>query len=87
MSVFKMAQNEADPSEINYNDNDDDDYDDEPKKKLSAKGLLIIAGIICIILLVLAIAGWIFGISKNNGKMNINCADLIYGNSLESADI
>lgn len=59
MSVFKMADNQ--------NDNfDDDEYDEEPSRKISPKGIMILGGILIVLLLIAAISGWIFGISKNN---------------------
>lgn len=64
MSVFKMAQDETTGNSFDIDD--EDDYDDEPKRKLSSKGLLIIGGAALVVLLIAAIAGWIFGISKNN---------------------
>ena len=64
MSVFKMADEQAN----NNFDIEDDEYEDdeEPRRKLSPKGLIIIGGIVIVLLLVAAVSGWIFGISKNN---------------------
>lgn len=59
MSVFKMADNQKD----NF---DDDEYDEEPSRKISPKGIMILGGILIVLLLIAAISGWIFGISKNN---------------------
>jgi len=57
MSLFKMDPDQEDEYE------DDEEY--EEPRRLSGKGIMIIEGVIIAILLVAAIAGWVFGISKS----------------------
>lgn len=64
MSVFKMA--ESDNTTNIDMDYEDEEYDDEPRKKLSSKGLLVICAVVMVLLLIAAVSGWIFGISKSN---------------------
>lgn len=65
MSIFKMADTNTGTNHFDIDD-EDDDYDDEPRRKLSSKGLSIVCGVAMILLLIAAISGWIFGVSKNN---------------------
>lgn len=65
MSVFKMAEGNTDTNSFNIED-DEDEYDDRPRRKLSSKGLLVICAVVMVLLLIAAVSGWIFGISKNN---------------------
>lgn len=65
MSVFKMADANNDTTNIDMEDYEDE-YEDEPRRKLSSKGLLVISAVVMVILLIAAISGWIFGISKSN---------------------
>lgn len=71
MSVFRMDTEETPKNNVDFDDEDDDDYDDEPRRNLSGKGVTVIVGIIAVILLIAAVAGWIFGISKNNAYKKI----------------
>ena len=65
MSVFRMDTEEEPRNQFNIEDDDDDEYEDEPRR-LSGKGTTLIVAILAVIFLIAAIAGWIFGISKNN---------------------
>ena len=71
MSVFRMDTEETPKNNVDFEYEDDDDYDDEPRRNLSGKGVTVIVGIIAVILLIAAVAGWIFGISKNNAYKKI----------------
>ena len=71
MSVFRMDTDEEPRSKFDIEDDDDDDeYEDEPRR-LSGKGSTIIVGILAVVFLIAAVAGWIFGISKNNAYKKI----------------
>lgn len=70
MSVFKMNQEQTQESPLSKQEEpeieEDEEWDEEPKKKLSQKGLVIISGTAVVILLILAVVGWIMNFSKAN---------------------
>ena len=68
MSVFRMNTEETPTNQFDIED-DEDDYDDEPRRNPKAPVLVI--GILAVVFLIAAVAGWIFGISKNNAYKKI----------------
>lgn len=75
MSVFKMSEDElkSNTSSLDFAaedeyDYDDDEEDDEPKRKLSAKGVVLVGGLLIAVLLITTIIGFVFGFSQK-GKV------------------
>lgn len=63
MSAFNLADNNSETQDYDY---DDDDDEEGGRRKLNYKGVVIIGAVLIVLLLIASIAGWIFGISKNN---------------------
>lgn len=68
MSVFRMDTEESPKSQYDFDD-EDDEYENEPNRNPKAPVLVI--AILAVVFLIAAIAGWIFGISKNNAYKKI----------------
>lgn len=61
MSAFNLADNNAETQDYDY-----DDEEETETRKLNYKGIVVVGAILIVLLLIASIAGWIFGISKNN---------------------
>lgn len=68
MSVFRMDTEESSKSDFDIED-DDDEFEEEPRR--NPKSSVLIIGILAIVFLIVAVAGWIFGISKSNAYKKI----------------
>ena len=59
MSAFNLADNNSNDDEFEYDE-------EETERKLNYRSIVVIGAVLIVILLIAAIAGWIFGISKSN---------------------
>ena len=74
LTVFNFddtSNSEKEDYEEEEYEEEDEDEEDRPRRKLSAKGILIICVVIIVGLLIATIAGWVYGIGQHNSYAKI----------------
>lgn len=63
MSAFNLADNNSNENDFEFDEEEDEEYEET---KPNYRGVVILGIVLIVVLLIVAIAGWIFGVSKNN---------------------